>query len=87
MPRTVSAIDADIATTEARLRRLHAERHQIIKSRSLVIIADFDGGMSVAEISELRKLGYSTVQGILWRAGRTERGRAAMQRQLASIGA
>jgi len=86
MPRTVSAIDADIAATEARLRALHDERRQKAKARCRVIVADFDGGMSVAQISEKRRLGYSIVQGILYRAGRTERGRAAVQQQLRNIG-
>ncbi len=85
--RPVSEIDADIATTEAKLRALHEERRQTMRARIDVIVADFDAGMDIAEISEARKLGYSVVQGILYRAGRTEGGRTAIKRQIASVGA
>lgn len=82
--RTTAEIDADIASTEAALRRLHSERRAAIRARIAPIVADFDAGMGIAEISEARQLGYSAVQGILYRAGRTEGGRTAIKAAIRS---
>lgn len=80
--RPVADIDADIAATEAKLRALHAERRGAFKARSSLIVAEFDGGKDIADISEARGMSYSTVQGILFRAGRTQTGRMVMRARL-----
>ncbi|MCF8534086.1 MAG: hypothetical protein K9G48_13845 [Reyranella sp.] len=80
--RPVADIDADIASTKAALRKLHGERREAIRARATPIVADFDAGKDIAEIAKARELGYSTVQGILYRAGRTQGGRTAIRADL-----
>ena len=82
-----SQIDVDIAATEAALRKLHAERRAVVRRDNAAIVADFDGGMDTAHISQARGLPYSSVQGILYRAGRTQAGRTAIKAKLQGEGA
>jgi len=85
--RTIADIDRDIASTEAALRRLHSERRASVAAYNAEIVADFDAGMSFAEIAEKRGLTYASTQGILYRLGRTLGGRTAMKDRLREIGA
>lgn len=80
--RTVSAIDAAIAELEVQLKTLHAERRQVQRSWRDEIVADFDAGKEILDIVKARKLPYGSVQGVLWRAGRTEAGRMAIRQRL-----
>jgi len=80
--RTVDEIAREIASTEATLRRLHKEKRAAIKNRAVPIVAAFDAGANTADISEEYGLSYSTVQGILYRAGRTHTGRMLMRARL-----
>ena len=83
--RPISSIDAEIADTEAKLRALQEEKRQVGRSRNAVLIADFDSGMDIAEISRARRLPYGAVQGVLFRSGRTEGGRTAIKQQLEGL--
>lgn len=83
MTRALSDIERDIAKVEARLADLHAERRKKLRIKNSDLIADFDRGMTTREIARARLMRYSTVQGILWRAGRTEKGRAAVRERIA----
>lgn len=76
--RSLAEIDREIASHEAALRRLHAERREITRDKNAELIAAFDAGKSIAEISEAKGIAYSKVQGILYRAGRTQAGRTAI---------
>ena len=82
--RGLADIDRDIAATEATLRKLHGEKRAAIRAFNAAIVADFDGGKDIADISVARGLGYSVVQGILYRAGRTQGGRIAIAKRLAA---
>lgn len=79
-------IDAEIARTEAALRRLHAERREAVRSFNAEIVADFDAGKSTAELADERGLTYSAVQGVLYRAGRTKVGRMLTRARLEMVG-
>jgi hypothetical protein len=50
-------IDADFAATKANLRNLHVERRAAVRARTAAIVADFDGGMDVADTCEARQVG------------------------------
>ena len=76
--RAVAEIDAEIASHEAALRRLHQERRQVARTAIDGLVAEFDAGKSIAEISEAKGISYAKVQGILYRAGRTQAGRTAV---------
>lgn len=85
--RPVADIDREIAVTEARLRALHSERRKAIREKHVELIAEFDAGKNIAEIAGARGLAYGSVQGVLFRAGRTQSGRTAIKDRLRSVGA
>lgn len=85
MPRAHLDIDQAIISAEAKLRSLHAEK--LRRDRNDEMIADFKSGMDIIAISKARRLGYSAVQGILYRAGLTIGGRTAIKKQLRDPGA
>lgn len=85
--RTVAQVDAEIVEAEAALRRLHGERRGAVRAHNDSIVAEFDTGKDIAEISEDRSIPYSAVQGILYRAGRTQAGRIAIRQRLSSVDA
>ena len=80
--RSLAAIDLDIAKAELSLRALHAERRESARSKNDELIAEFDAGKDIAAIAEERRLPYGTVQGVLYRAGRTQSGRMAIKQRL-----
>jgi len=61
------------------LRKRPVERRTAVRARTAAIVDDFHGGMDVADTSEARQVGQSVVQGILYRAGRTQGGRIAIK--------
>jgi len=85
--RSVAEIDRDIAQAQLLLRTLFAERRDAIRLKNDELIAEFDAGKDIAEISQERGLPYGSVQGVLYRAGRTQSGRIAISQRLESIGA
>ncbi|WP_319798300.1 hypothetical protein [Nitrobacter sp.] len=80
--RTTAEIDADIVSTEGRLRALHKERRDVAKARRAEICAAFISGVSIAELSTKYGLTYNSVQGLLWRAGHTIGGRDKLRAML-----
>lgn len=80
--RNLAQIDADVARTEQKLRDLHAEIRAWHEARNRAVVVDFDKGRTFAELSQIHKLSYATVQAICYRAGRTYRGRNGVKRRL-----
>ena len=83
MSRAHPNLERTIALTEAKLRRLYDE--QRVRDRNAAMVAEFDGGKSIAGIAKDRGLTYALVQGVLNRAGRTVGGRMAIRNRLRSI--
>lgn len=80
--RGLADIERDIAEAEARVRSLHSERRQFIRSQTERLVSMFEAGKSFAEISAETGIPYGGVQGRLWRAGRTLGGRIATKAKL-----
>jgi hypothetical protein len=80
--RSLLEIDIDITETAARLNALHLERQEARRAELDAMCLMFDRGQSAASIARDMKMSKAAVIGALWRAGRTERGRAAKRRQL-----
>ena len=80
--REVAAIDAEIASTEARLRALHDERRGVGRSRNADIVAEFLAGKSVKAIAIDRGATVSAISGVLLRAGHTVKARKRVRQQL-----
>ena len=80
--RGLQDVNRDIAEAEAKLRALHAERRHIMQAHRDRVVAMFDAGMSIADISAELGLPYGSVQGTLWREGRTLSGRTAIKQRL-----
>lgn len=85
----LSTIRAEIATTRARLKALRRQEKQILaanhrqwKARNAEIFDRFDKGERVCLIAEQMKLPDSVVRQVLWRAGKTKRGREAVRSQM-----
>jgi hypothetical protein len=76
--RPLPAIQADIASAEARLAELARERRRTRAGRLAGIVADFDAGFSRTAVAEKWGVDYAFVARILWKAGRTERTRCAL---------
>lgn len=83
--RSKDVIRREIASHEAALRRLHDELRKADRETREELIREFDEGMSIAELSEAHGLGYQQVQGILYRAGRTQAGRTAIALRLKAV--
>lgn len=83
--RELHDIDADInrlALELATVRRERVEHQKIWRQR---FIDAFDGGMPIRKISIEAGVRFEIVQGILFRSGRTEKARAAVRAQLATL--
>jgi DNA-binding CsgD family transcriptional regulator len=76
--RTIAQIDDLIAHRESDLRALHEERRQVMKARNADVVAQFLSGKSFGDIADQAGLTYSTVQGICFKEGLTEKVRTAM---------
>ena len=83
--RPLDAIDRDIAATEAALRQLHDERRASAKGRNTALIAAFDSGLSIVDAAAANGLSRSVTQSILFRAGRTQGGRAAIKAAIRAL--
>lgn len=81
--RTLAQVELEIADYTSRLSQLRAERSAIVAGHLRAIVAEFDAGVSTPEIAERTGMTQSAVRGILTRAGRTVRGRAAVRARIA----
>jgi hypothetical protein len=85
--RRVDELDAEIRATSARLTALQRDRELERKREIDTMCRAFDGGMSSRAIAKDMGLSKAHVLATLWRAGRTEKGRAATTRaRLAEAG-
>lgn len=82
--RPLSVIKAEIDATAIRLNELQDERRAAMQAEHDSVLRRFDAGMSAREIARELKINKATVHGILWRAGRTERGRTAIRQHIAA---
>lgn len=80
--RDLADIDRDITATARRLNELHAERQDVRQAQIDAAIRCFDAGRGTRQIALDLGMNKNTVAGILWRAGRTERGRSTLRRQI-----
>ena len=80
--RTVAEIDAEITNTRLHLFELQAERDAARQAQIETITRLFDAGMSVREIAREKKQTPAAIQGVLFRSGRTEKGRTAIRQQI-----
>lgn len=71
----LSAIFHEIEQATARLQELHDKKRA-------VIVADFDLGMSPKDIAAKYGMDWQAVRHMLWRAGKTVRGRAKVRQQI-----
>ena len=81
--RPLPDIRADIVATARHLSDLQAERRRLRGVRDAGIVADFDTGLSRADIAAKWDVPYGRVAAILHKAGRTERTRRAAGLDLA----
>lgn len=82
MHRPVRDIESDIKAVQLRLNELQLERGAAIEADHEVVFRLFDAGQNARQIARELKKPLATVQGILWRSGRTEKGRTAIARQI-----
>ena len=75
--RPLTDIQADLAATAVRIAELRRERRRWRANRRAGIVADFDRGLSRAEVADRWAVDYAYVAQILYRARRTERTRQA----------
>lgn len=82
--RDLADIDSDINRLALELANVRHERveHQRIWRQRFIDVFD-EGLLSIAEIAQQTGTRFSIVQGILYRAGRTEGGRALVHEQIA----
>lgn len=80
--RTLAKIDADIEAATARLAELRAERAGARQDGIDRICSLFGAGLSPRQIAREAGTTVAAVQGILWRAGRTLRGRVAARQRI-----
>lgn len=80
--RPLPDIRADIAAAARHLSDLQAERRRLRRVRDAGIVADFDAGLSRAEITAKWDVPYGRVATILYKARRTERTRRAIGLEL-----
>lgn len=81
--RPLSEIDAERAAVSARLNALQLEREAARQAEIGTIARLFDAGLSVREIARDTQQSPAAVQGILFRSGRTEKGRTAIRHRIA----
>lgn len=81
--RTRAEVKAERATLMARLNVLALEDEEIRQAEATAICRAFDAGRDPREIAKDMKTSLGVVQGILWRAGRTQKGRAVLRERIA----
>lgn len=81
----LAEIDREIAATEAALRQLHDRRRAAVKAKNAAIVATFDAGMAIVDVAAANGLSRSVTQSILFRAGRTQGGRAAIKAAIRAL--
>lgn len=82
--RDLAEIDRDIAEASGRLRALRLERQQWLWVWRNRIVEAFDEGMTSYDLVAKTGLSYDSVRAILWRAGRTLRGRATVRKLISN---
>ena len=83
--RSIPDIKADIMAKENELRALYGELDVALEAKRLGIIQRHDAGESNAAIGRWAGLPPYTIRNILWRAGRTMKGRDALRAHRASL--
>jgi hypothetical protein len=78
--RELLAIDRDIAKASDRLRALRKERQQWLWVWRNRIIDAFDDGAPMVDLAAKTGLSYDSIRAILYRSGRTLRGRATVRK-------
>lgn len=81
--RDLLDIKRDIDETQLKLARLRREQRGVFAIWKQRIIDAFDAGMSLRDVAEQTNIPFPKVQGVLYRAGRTEQGRAKVREQVA----
>lgn len=81
--RPLSVIDAERAELMARLFDLQVERDAARQAEIDAIVRLFDAGLSVRRIARDINQTPAAVQGVLFRSGRTEKGRTAIRHRIA----
>lgn len=80
--RPIADIDAEIGRTADRLTALYAERAAAVAARIEAVCAAFDDGASPKEIGERFGLSEVAARAMLWRNGRSTKGRARLRQQM-----
>lgn len=83
--RPIAEIDEEIVRCERQLRLLRRERQRAAKAFREELVREFDAGASISELADRHSMTYCGVQGVLYRAGRTQQGRDMVREQLASL--
>lgn len=81
--RSLAAVKAERAALMARLNELTIEAEELRQNEIAVICRAFDAGRDAREIAKDMQMGLSTVQGLLWRSGRTATKRAILRERIA----
>lgn len=81
--RTLSEIEADRAAAADRLNELQLEWVAARQAKIDAVTRLFDAGLSIREIARETKQTPAAVQGVLFRSGRTEKGRTAIRHRIA----
>ena len=80
--RSRHAIQADLAEAQQRLLALQVELEDVREAERASICALFDAGLSPRQIARDLKLSKGSVDGIIYRAGRSLGGRTAIRHQI-----
>lgn len=83
--RLIADIKDDITSKENELRALYGELDDVMRAYEKDMLRRFDEGESFAHIGRQVGLPAYTVKNILWRNGRTKRGREALRTHRASL--
>lgn len=84
--RTEAAINADIESHRAALRKLQAERRTVRASNKSMFVSEWQAGFTIADIAAEYGVSEATVRAKLWRAGLTSKGRTAIRARLREAG-
>ena len=83
--RPIAEIEEEIVRCERQLRMLRRERQRAAKAFREELVREFDAGATIADLADRHSIPYTAVQGVLYRAGRTQRGRDMVREQLVSL--
>ena len=76
--QTLADLDAAITAAAELLASLQRDRLQFLAERKAAILRDFDKGVSRETLCKAHDIGYSALAGLLYKCGRTERYRRAL---------